>query len=58
MAYIINKSGGDFQQGGDCLNKPISGIKQTPKNPWMSTGLRNKSLKSRLVNLWQWCCTN
>ena len=25
MAYIMNKSGGDFQQGG-CLYKPTSGI--------------------------------
>ena len=25
MAYIMNESGGDFQQGG-CLYKPTSGI--------------------------------
>ena len=35
MAYIINKSGGDFQQGG-CLYKLTSGIQWPPKNPWMS----------------------
>ena len=31
MAYIINQSCGDFQQGG-CLYKPTSGIQWTPKH--------------------------
>ena len=35
MAYIINQSYGDFQQGG-CLYKPTSGIQWRPKHLWMS----------------------
>ena len=35
MAYITNKSGGDFQQGG-CLYKPTSGTQWTPEHLWMS----------------------
>ena len=35
MAYIINESGGDFEQGG-CLYKPTSGIQWTSKYSWMS----------------------
>ena len=35
MAYIINQSYGDFQQGG-CLYKPTSGIQWTPEHSWMS----------------------
>ena len=35
MAYIINQSCGDFQQGG-CLDKPTSGIQWTPKHLWTS----------------------
>ena len=36
MAYIMNMSGGDFQQGG-CLYKPTSSIHQwTPKHSWTS----------------------
>ena len=35
MAYIINKSGGDSQQGG-CLYKPTSGIQCTPEHLWTS----------------------
>ena len=35
MAYIINHSCGDFQQGG-CLYKPTSGIQWTPEHSWMS----------------------
>ena len=31
MAYIMNDSGGDFQQDG-CLYKPTSGIQWTPKH--------------------------
>ena len=31
MAYIMNESGGDFQQGG-CLYKPTSGIQWTPEH--------------------------
>ena len=33
MAYIINKSGGDFQQG-DCVYKPTGGTQWTPKYLW------------------------
>ena len=33
MAYIINQSYGDFQQGG-CLYKPTSGIQRTPEHLW------------------------
>ena len=33
MAYIINQSCGDFQQGG-YLHKPTSGIQWTPKHSW------------------------
>ena len=35
MAYIINKSGGDFQQGG-CLYKPNSGTQWTLEHSWTS----------------------
>ena len=35
MAYIINQSCGDFQQGG-CLYKPTSGIQWTPEHSWTS----------------------
>ena len=35
MAYIINLSCGDFQQGG-CLYKLTSGIQWTPEHSWMS----------------------
>ena len=35
MAYIMNESGGDFQQGG-CLYKPTSGIQWTPEHSWTS----------------------
>ena len=35
MAYIINQSCGDFQQGG-YLYKPTSGIQWTPKHAWTS----------------------
>ena len=31
MAYIMNESGGDFQQGGN-LYKTTSGIQWTPKH--------------------------
>ena len=34
-AYIMNESGGDFQQGG-CLYKPTSGIQWTPEHSWTS----------------------
>ena len=33
MAYIINQSYGDFQQGS-CLYKPTSGIQWAPKHSW------------------------
>ena len=33
MAYIMNKLGGDFQQGG-CLYKPTNGIQWTPEHSW------------------------
>ena len=35
MAYIINQSCGDFQQGG-CLYKPTNGIQWTPEHSWTS----------------------
>ena len=35
MAYIMNVSGGDFQQG-DCLYKSTSGIQWTPEHSWTS----------------------
>ena len=35
MAYIIDQSYGDFQQGG-CLYKPTSGIQWTPEHSWTS----------------------
>ena len=35
MAYIINQSYGDFQQGG-YLYKPTSCIQWTPEHSWMS----------------------
>ena len=35
MAYIMNKLGGDFQQGS-CLYKPTSGIQWTAEHSWMS----------------------
>ena len=33
MAYIMNESGGDFQQSG-CLYRPASGIHRTPEHLW------------------------
>ena len=41
MAYITNKLGDGFQQGG-CLYKPTNGIQWTPRHSWTSTNLRNK----------------
>ena len=35
MAYIIDQSCGDFQQGG-CMYKPTSCIRWTPKRSWTS----------------------
>ena len=35
MAYIINQSCDDFQQGG-CLYEPTSDIQWTPKHLWTS----------------------
>ena len=35
MAYIMNESGVDFQQGG-CLYKPTNGIKWTSEYLWTS----------------------
>ena len=35
MAYIINQSCGDFQQGG-CMYKPPNGIQWTPEHSWTS----------------------
>ena len=35
MAYIINQSYGDFQQGG-CLYGPTGGIQWTPEHSWTS----------------------
>ena len=35
MAYIINRSYGDFQQGG-YLYKPTNGIQWIPEHSWMS----------------------
>ena len=35
MSYIMNKSGGDFQQGG-YLYKQTSGIQWTPDYSWTS----------------------
>ena len=35
MAYIMNKSDGDFQQGG-YLYKPTRGIQGTPEHLWTS----------------------
>ena len=35
MAYIIDQSCGEFQQGG-CLYKPTSGIQWTSKQLWMA----------------------
>ena len=34
-AYIMNESGGDFQQGG-CLYKPTSDTQWTPEHSWTS----------------------
>ena len=53
MAYIMNKSDGDFQQG-DRLYKPNRGIIWTPKYSWIS----DRSQKSRPVNFWKWYCGN
>ena len=44
MAYVMNESDGDFQQGG-CLYKPTSGIQWTPEHSWMSD--RPQKLASR-----------
>ena len=44
MAYIMNESGGDFQQGG-CLYKPTSGIQRTPKHSWTSDRPQKQALE-------------
>ena len=46
MAYIMNQSGGDFQQGG-CLYKPTSGIQWTPEHSWMSDRPQNNPKKKQ-----------
>ena len=43
MAYIINQSCGDFQQGG-CLYKPTSGIQWTPEHLWTSDRPQKQAL--------------
>ena len=50
MAYIMNESGGDFQQG---TSQPVA-VNEHPNTRRRLTGLR----KSRPVNLWQWRCDN
>ena len=46
MAYIMNESGGDFQQGG-CLYKPTSGIQWTPEHLWTSDRLQKQALEKQ-----------
>ena len=43
MAYIINLSCGNFQQGG-CLYKPTSGIRWTPEHSWTSDRPQKQAL--------------
>ena len=47
MAYTINQSYGDFQQGG-CLYKPTSGIQWTPNTRGCLTGLRSKPQQKQI----------
>ena len=42
MAYIMNESGGNFQEGG-CLYKPTSGIQWTTEHSWMSDRPQNQA---------------
>ena len=44
MAYIMNESVGDFQQGG-CLYKPTSGIQWTPEHSWTYDRLQKQALE-------------
>ena len=46
MAYIIDQSDGDFQQGG-CLHKPTSDMQWTPKHSWCLIGLRNMQASAK-----------
>ena len=44
MAYIMNESVGDFQQGG-CLYKPTSGIQWTPEHSLTSDMPQEQALE-------------
>ena len=53
QSHIMNKSGGDFQQGG-CLYKPPSVLNEYANTSGHLSGLRSKPEKSRPVNFWLW----
>ena len=48
MAYIMNESGGDFQQVG-CLYKLTSGIQWTPEHSWTSDKPQKKQTSQLLA---------
>ena len=53
MAYIMNKSGGDFQQGGYLYNatsQPVA-FSEHPSTRGRLTGLRNKPQKKQTSQL-------
>ena len=50
MAYIMNESGGDFQQGG-CMYKAISAIQWTPEYSWMSDRPPKQALEKQTSQL-------
>ena len=48
MTYIINESGGDFQQGG-CLYKPTSSIQWIPEHSSTSDKFEKKQASQILA---------
>ena len=44
MAYIMNKSGGDFQQGAACTSQPVA-LNEHPSTRGRLTGPRSKPQK-------------
>ena len=50
MAYIMNESGGDYQQGGCLSSQPVA-FSEHPSTCGRLTGLRNKPQKRQTSQL-------
>ena len=57
MAYIINESGGEFQQGG-YLYKSASRIHWTAGHSWTSDRPQKHILEKADQSTFHWCCGN